>query len=68
MEQGPVAVSRSDGALVFSGATLTAIDALKFDQPEVLRAANRLLRDVIDFHLGGKELRTRKVLRDIHRM
>jgi len=48
--------------------TLAAIDGQQFDQPEVLRAANRLLREVINFHLGGKELRTRKVLRDIHRM
>ena len=68
MEQGPVAVSRRDGRLVFTGATLLAIDALEFGRPDVLRAANRLLREVIDFHLGGKELRTRKVLKDIHRM
>ena len=68
MEQGPVAVSRSDGRLVFTGDTLMAIGALEFERPEVLRAASRLLREVIDFHLGGKELRTRKVLRDILRM
>lgn len=68
MEQGPVAVGRSDGPLVFPGGILAAIDALEFDRPDVLRAANRLLREVIDFHLGGKELRTRKVLKDIHRM
>ena len=68
MEQGPVAVSRDDGSLVFSGAILTAIDALEFERPEVLRAANRLLREVINFHLGGKQLRTRKILKDIHRM
>ena len=68
MEQGPVAVGRSEGPLIFPGRLLVAIDALEFDRPEVLRAANRLLREVIDFHLGGKELRTRKVLKEIHRM
>jgi DNA repair protein RecO (recombination protein O) len=68
MEQGPVAVERSEGALVFTGATLTAIDKLAFDQPDVLRAAGRLLREVINFHLGGKELKTRKVLVDIHKL
>ena len=68
VEQGPVAVDRREGALVFSGATLTAIAAQAFDQPEILRAANRLLREVINFHLGGKELRTRKVLVDIHKL
>lgn len=68
MEQGPVPVSRSDGALVFRGATLTAISKLAFDEPGILRAANRLLREVINFHLGGKELKTRKVLVDIHKL
>jgi DNA repair protein RecO (recombination protein O) len=68
MEQGAVRVSRAEGPLVFSGAALLAIDRGELDRPEVLRAANRLLREVIDFHLGGKELKTRKVLKDIRRM
>ena len=66
--QKRIAVDRKEGALVFSGATLRAIAAQAFDQPETLRAANRLLREVINFHLGGRELRTRKVLVDIHKL
>lgn len=66
-ELGPVPVDRSDGALVFSGTQLLAIGERRFDEPDVLRAANRLLREVINFHLGGKELKTRKVLVDLHR-
>lgn len=66
-EQGPVKVARSDGALVFSGAILTAVGEQQFENPEVLRAANRLLREVIGFHLGGKELKSRKVLIELHR-
>ncbi len=66
-EQGPVPVSRSAGPLVFAGSTLTAIAARRFAEPEVLRAASRLLRAVIAHHLGGKELQSRKVLRDVHR-
>ncbi|MEM7432811.1 MAG: DNA repair protein RecO [Pseudomonadota bacterium] len=66
-EAGPVAVQRSEGALVFSGATLQAIGERQFDQPAVLRSANRLLREVIAFHLGGKELKSRKVLVDLHK-
>lgn len=62
MEQGPVRVSRNDGPLVFGGATLAGIAAQRFDDPSVLRAANRLMREVISFHLGGKELKSRKVL------
>jgi DNA repair protein RecO (recombination protein O) len=68
MEQGPVGVSRSDGPLVFRGALLAGVDRGDFGHPEVLRAANRLLREVIDFHLGGKTLKTRKVLMDIRRL
>ena len=67
VEQGPVPVSRSAGPLVFAGATLTAIAARRFTEPDVLRAASRLLRAVIAHHLGGKELQSRKVLRDVHR-
>ena len=67
MEQGPVAVRKDGGALVFDGGTLLAISEMRFSQPEVLRAASRLLRAVIDFHLGGKELKTRKVLIALHK-
>jgi DNA repair protein RecO (recombination protein O) len=67
VEQGPVPVQREEGSLVFDGATLQGIAARRFDDPEVLRGANRLLRAVIAYHLGGKELQSRKVLRDVHR-
>lgn len=67
VEQGPVPVERSDGPLVFRGSTLLSIAAKQFDDPNVLRAANRLLRDVVSYHLGGKELQTRKVLLEVHR-
>lgn len=67
VEQGPVAVSREEGAMVFTGARLTAIANQDFDDPDVLRAASRLMREVISFHLGGKELKSRKVLLEIHR-
>lgn len=66
-EQGPVKVARSAGALVFTGAMLMAIAAREFGDIDVLRAANRLLREVIGFHLGGKELKSRKVLLELHR-
>jgi DNA repair protein RecO (recombination protein O) len=66
-EQGPVRVQRDSGDMVFAGAVLTAIGARRFEQPDVLRAANRLLREVIAFHLQGKELKSRKVLLDLHR-
>jgi len=67
MEQGPVAVERSGGALVFKGSVLNGVAEQRFDDPDILRAANRLLRDIIGFHLGGKELKSRKVMMELYR-
>lgn len=67
MDQGPVPVQRSEGALVFPGALLLSIRAQEFDKPGVLRAANRLLRETIGHHMGGRELKSRKVLMELHR-
>lgn len=67
MEQGAVPVERSDGRLVFSGAELRAVAEQRFDEDGVLKTANRLMRDIIGFHLGGKELKSRKVLMELHR-
>lgn len=67
VEEGPVPVDRTEGSMVFSGTVLLAIAAGRFDDADVLRAANRLLREVVGFHLGGKELQSRKVLLEVHR-
>jgi recombinational DNA repair protein (RecF pathway) len=53
--------------LVFSGAELIAIREHALEDPAMLRAAGRLLREVIAFHLGGRELKSRKVLVDMRR-
>lgn len=66
-DQGPVRVGRAEGDMVFSGRMLMAIREHRFGEPEVLRAANRLLRQTIAHHLGGRELKSRKVLVDLHR-
>ena len=66
-EQGPVKVSRKPGAMVFSGAMLLAIGEHRFTEADVLLSAGRLLKNVIAHHLGGKELKSRKVLVDLHR-
>ncbi len=63
LERGPVRVRHPDaGRVVYSGADLKAVAALELDDPQVLRLASRLLRPVIDHHLGGRELKSRKVL------
>lgn len=67
-DQGPVRVGRREGAMVFRGTLLHGIAAARFDDPDVLQAAGRLLREVIRHHLDGRELMTRKVLLDLHRV
>jgi DNA repair protein RecO (recombination protein O) len=66
-ELGAVPVSRGTGPMVFSGAELIGIREQRFDDSEVLQAAGRLLRYVIRHHLGGRELKSRKVLVDLVR-
>jgi DNA repair protein RecO (recombination protein O) len=65
VEQGPVPVGTASGPMIFSGAELIAIRNHDFADPDILRSAGRLLRGVIAFHLGGKELKSRKVLMDM---
>lgn len=66
-DQGPVRVERRSGSTVFSGAELIGIREHRFDDARILSAANRLLRYMIAYHLGGRELKSRKVLVDLRR-
>ena len=59
-------VDRS-GPMVFTGQELQGIEVQAFEDSDILAAANRLLRGVIAYHLDGKELKSRKVLREIRR-
>ena len=68
-EKGPVPISggERDGPMVFTGAELDAIQKQQFADRAVLKNAGTLLRSVIAYHLDGKELKSRKVLREMHR-
>jgi DNA repair protein RecO (recombination protein O) len=66
-EQGPVRVSRDAGNMVFTGAALIGIREQRFADSAILQDAGRLLRQLIAFHLGGKELKSRKVLVELRR-
>ena len=68
VEHGPAPVADREGPMIFTGAALLAIHARTFTDPAVLRAATRLLREVIAFHLAGKDLKTRKVLLDMQKL
>ncbi len=65
VEQGLVPVSDREGPMVFSGAEIDAIRNQQFADPAVLKNAGSLLRNVIAYHLDGKELKSRKVLKDM---
>jgi DNA repair protein RecO (recombination protein O) len=68
VDRGPVPVENRHGPMIFSGAELSAIQNRDFADAENLRSATRLLREVIAFHLGGRELKSRKVLMDMKRL
>jgi len=65
VEQGLVPVSDRDGPMVFRGAEIDAIRNQQFADAAVLKNAGSLLRNVIAYHLDGKELKSRKVLKDM---
>jgi DNA repair protein RecO (recombination protein O) len=46
---------------VFSGATLLAIGRMELENEKQLRDAKRLLRSVLNYHLGDRGLKTRRV-------
>ncbi|MGY8794820.1 MAG: hypothetical protein ACKVJN_06775, partial [Woeseiales bacterium] len=54
-----------EGPMIFTGTELIAIREQAFSDPLVLKNANRLLRQVIAWHLNGKELKSRKVLMEM---
>ena len=65
-DRGPVAVrDAGDRSLVFSGAELKCIGAGSFADVGMLRTAKRLLRHVLRYHLGDRELKTRGVMAEM---
>ncbi|MGI9331232.1 MAG: DNA repair protein RecO [Gammaproteobacteria bacterium] len=66
-ERGAVAVTGDHRGFALSGASLQAIAAGDFRDPEDLRAAKRVLRQLVDHHLGDRQLQTRRVLAQMRR-
>lgn len=50
---------------IYTGKALQAIQARNFSEPEILAEAKVLLRSVLNIHLQGKPLNSRKVLNEI---
>jgi len=68
-ERGPMAIDAGAAAckLIFSGAELLGIARAEWQHEAVLKAGRRLLRAVLDHHLGGRPLRTRGVVAAMRR-
>lgn len=65
--QGACAVREADAAGAYLGAHLLDLAARRLEQPEVLRAAKRLLRDALEHCLEGRGLRSRDVMLALRR-
>ncbi len=66
-EEGPVPIGGRRGPMIFTGADLIAIGKQQFADRDVLRNASNLLKHVIAYHLDGKQLQSRKVLKEMLR-
>ena len=58
---GPVESTRASGGTQISGATLRALAKERLDDGAVLREAKNLMRNVINAHLEGKPVISRKI-------
>ena len=67
VEQGPVPAHPSSTGALLTGRQLRLVAAGTFDDADTLKAAGRLLKHVIHHHLGGRELKSRKVLIELRR-
>jgi DNA repair protein RecO (recombination protein O) len=66
--EGPVLVSNErTGDMIFPGSELIAIAHSRFTDAAQRRSAKKLLRAVLDYHLGGRPLKTRQVLSSMYR-
>lgn len=67
VDEGPRPVADGTGCgLVLSGADLIAIGNGELDRPERLQIAKRLLREKLNWCLGGRPLKTRQVIVAMH--
>ena len=66
-EQGAIPVASVNSSMTFSGRELQAIRGQEFTDVATLRAAGRLMRGVIAYHLDGKELQSRRVLQELRK-
>lgn len=68
VERGPIVADAGvDDAATYRGTELLAIGRGEFGAVDAVASARRLLRAVLDHHLGGQPLQTRRVARAMRR-
>ena len=69
MEQGPVRLEHADAAAQsVLGKTLIDLAAGNFADPRSRMEAKQLMRTLLAYYLGGKELETRKIFRELQEL
>ncbi len=65
-EEGFVSsVTSSPRDTLIKGSVIQSIDRKDFSQPQTMRAAKRIIRESVKYHLSGKELNTKKVVKSL---
>jgi len=65
-EEGFVSsVTSSPHDTLIKGSVIQSIDRKDFSQPQTMRAAKRIIRESVKYHLSGKELNTKKVVKSL---
>ncbi len=69
MEQGPVRLTHAEEApQVVRGKTLLDLDIEDFDDPRTRIESKQLMRTLITYYLGGKELETRRIFKELQEL
>jgi len=58
-------VTSSPRDTLIKGSVIQSIDQKDFSQPQTMRAAKRIIRESVKYHLSGKELNTKKVVKSL---
>lgn len=65
VEHGPVPAEHYAHAVHYSGQSLLAMAQDDFSTPQTRREAKQLMRQLLQYYLGGQELQTRRVFREL---
>lgn len=69
IESGPVRVAHPDAATqTVSGRTLLHLKAEEFSDPQTRGEAKQLMRTLMAYYLGGRELETRKIFKELQEL